>query len=362
VRVLVYNKLVTTQDILGIRLSNQKLTETKFTNPAQVVSWLGAVQSQDFPGASWGIGQRFANSTHERVVDAFNNGEIIRTHVMRPTWHFVAPEDASWLLKLTGPRVKKLMSYYNRRLGLTNEIFERSNKIIAKTLRGKFLTRQEIAQELRAKGIGVSTQTLGHLVMEAELDAVICSGPLRDKKFTYALFEERVPSTKKLSGEESLFALAKKYFSSHGPATIRDFVWWSGLTTADAKMGIELNKFDSEIISGKQYWFETANRHKPSSKLYLLPNYDEYTIAYQVRDAYLNPATVDYFKNQGNAAFWNAIVYTGEIIGMWRRTFKKSTVVIQTQIFEKLTSDQSKKLNDACMKLEKFFNLNVVVA
>ena len=231
----------TAPDIIRLRLRNQRLTRTGFRTPADVVSWLGAVQSQDYTGAAWAIGLRARGLTATDVGRAFDEGLVLRTHVMRPTWHFVAPGDIRWLLALTGPRINRVCSNYYRWAGLDEKIVTRSRTTIEKALRGgRHLTRTEIGAALRRVGIDVKGTDLAFVVLRLEVDAVICSGARRDKQFTYALIDERVPPAKALTRDEALAELAKRYFASHGPATVRDFVWWSGLTVRDAQAGLDM--------------------------------------------------------------------------------------------------------------------------
>lgn len=357
--------------LLNLRLYNQHLSNPDFTTTAQVVSWFGAVQAQDYPNAKWAVGQRMKHATDKTIEDAFTKGEILRTHLMRPTWHFVAPEDIRWLLALTAPQVKRVMSSYNRKLGLNVEIFQKANKVFVKALSGKkALTRQELNESLKKSGINTKDQMLAHIAMNAELDAVICSGPRRDGKFTYMLLEERVAKTKALSREESLYLLTQRYFTSHGPATIRDFVWWSGLKTDDARKGIEMNKplLSNETIDNVLYWY-IQNSHLASPKLespishqaFLLPNYDEFGIAYTERSAFYNPIYAKLLTSRGNALFQHMIVIDGNIVGLWKRIAKKDSIEIQTHFFMKPSIPKRKAFLTAVKKLEVFLDtpLNV---
>src|SRR3989344_4573170 len=247
-------------DILHQRLFNQGLSEKKFKNPYDAVKYLGAVQAQDYPAAKWGISLRLQNYSEQKIDEALNRGSILRTHVMRPTWHFVAPEDIKWMQMLTSPRVNKILGHYNRKLGLDEKLFTKTNSIISKALKNEnFLTRTELSAVLKKHGIHKQTQALAHIVSQAELDAVICSGPRKGKQFTYALIEERAPKVKEISQEKALEELVKRYFTSHGPATVYDFVWWSGLTMAETKKGIELakNALKSEIVENQTFWFSS---------------------------------------------------------------------------------------------------------
>jgi len=231
-------------DIVRLRLLNQQLATPRFSQPRQLVAWLGAVQAQDYPGAKWALGQRLRDGTEAAIERAFAEGKILRTHVMRPTWHFVSPDDIKWLLELTAPRVKAAMRYYDRRAGMEEALFRRTNRIIARGLRdGGQLPRQEIASLIRRAGLADwlrSPNAMGHIMAQAELDGIVCSGAPHGRQFTYALLEERAARARTLAREDALGELTRRYFRSHGPATIQDFVWWSGLTIADAQAGLDL--------------------------------------------------------------------------------------------------------------------------
>ncbi len=230
-------------NIPHVRLSNQHLTSQHFDSPEDVVSWFGAVQAQDFAGAKWALSQRCKNATDASIEQAFNEGKILRTHIMRPTWHFVTPSDIRWLLALTSPRVKRFNGYYYRQTGLDKSIFEKSNLVIKQALDGgKALTRSELKVYLEEAKIPTLNLGLSYTIMQAELDGVIASGPRRGKQFTYMLLDERVPQSKHISNEQALAELTKRYFQSHGPSLAKDFSWWSGLTLSDARRGIDLRE------------------------------------------------------------------------------------------------------------------------
>src|SRR6266704_5397496 len=211
------------------RLHNQHITQRTLETPQALVEWLGAVQAQDFAAAKWALGLRLHGVTDDDIEQAFTNGAILRTHVMRPTWHFVSPADIRWLLALTAPRVHQTLAYYNRKLELDDAVFRCTNAMLANALQGgKQLTRDELVFALQQAGIATEgEQRVTHIMMRAELDGVICSGARRDKQFTYALLAERAPHARMLARDEALAELTTRYFMSHGPATIQDFVWWS---------------------------------------------------------------------------------------------------------------------------------------
>ena len=184
----------TTVDLVRRRLANQNLAASSLRSPADVVAWFGAVQAQEYPAARWALGLRARELTDRLVAHAFDAGEILRTHAMRPTWHFVARDDIRWLQMLTGPRVQALNAYYARKNELDAKTVARSRAVIERALAGGHQrTRTELAAVLVKAGIRAEGQRLAYLMMSAELDQLICSGPRRGKQFTYALLEERAP-------------------------------------------------------------------------------------------------------------------------------------------------------------------------
>ena len=244
--------------IANARLANQQIASAKFKKAKDLVAHMGAIQSQDYAMSKWAIGLRLPGSTEKQIEKALDKGEIIRTHVLRPTWHIITGADIYWMLALSADKIKSQMKTMNRQLELTEKIFTRSNTIIEKCLQdGKHLTREVIMDSLEKAKIPTQSNRLSHLLVRAELDGITCSGKMDGNKKTYALLSERVPTKKILSKEESLALLAKKYFTSHGPATIEDFSWWSGLSLTNARLGLEMVKsnFIFEKINGLAYWF-----------------------------------------------------------------------------------------------------------
>ena len=249
------------------------------------------------------------------IERAFNEGRILRTHVMRPTWHFVTPADIRWLLELTAPRVQRIMASYNRRLELDAKTFTRATAVFERALANRqFLTRLELGERLSRAGLPAAGQRLAHLAMHAELEGVICSGPRRGKQFTYALVAERAPNARRLSRDESLAELTLRYFRSHGPATIRDFVWWSGLTTADTKRGLEMNQARRQQVGDRIYWTVGRAASVPArvKMAHLLPIYDEYLVSYRDREAVPHGASVITSGARGHVTFWHALVIAGQ--------------------------------------------------
>ena len=355
-----------TVDIPRYRLHNQFLSQSDFTEPNQVVEWLGAVQSQEYAGAKWALAQRMQNApTDASIEKAFNEGKILRTHVMRPTWHFVTPTDIRWMLDLTAPRVKIAMAHMDRQLALDKSILKKSNTTLRKALQGdRQLTRAELAPILQKAGISVDGYRMGQLMGHAELDQVICSGGRKGKQFTYALLEERAPHAKSLTREEALLELTRRYFKSHGPAALQDFVWWSGLTTTDARQGIEAVKaeFEQETIADQTYWFVTPTTATSSSpSAYLLPSYDEYTVGYRDRSAIFDGSHVDKLSAFRESILTQVIVIDGQVSGTWKRTLKKNEVVVEVAPFTVLNKSQNQALIAAVQRYGEFLQLPVVL-
>lgn len=348
-------------DIARLRLINQHLARPVFETAGQVAGWLGAVQAQDYEGAKWALAQRMPAATSAALDRAFTEGSILRTHVLRPTWHFVSPADLRWLLALTGPRVHAASAYYYRQLALNPALVARSNTLLAEALRGgNQLTRAELAAVLLQAGLPAEGLRLTYLVMCAELDGVICSGAKRGKQFTYALLDERAPQAASLPRDEALAQLAARYFTSHGPATLNDFAWWSGLTVADARAGVELlgARLAHQVSDGRTYWFAAAPQAAPVvfPGVYLLPNYDEYLVSYKDRSASVDPQHADLW-DRGSVLFSHPILVDGQVSGLWKRTLKKDAVLVDCKLFVKLKDAQLQAVESAVQRYGEFLGL-----
>ncbi len=344
------------RDIARLRLVNQQIAHTHFSQPEQLVQWMGCIQSQDFAGAKWAIGSRLNGITEVMIDRLFNEGKILRTHILRPTWHFVLPEDIDWIRRLTAPKIKAFNKVLYQKLGINERILTRSKDIIARALTGgQQRTREQLMQLLKKARINTDDIRSNFLMMDAELDGIICSGARQGKQFTYALLEERVPPQPQMSTEAAIAALAQRYFISRGPATLQDFAWWSGLTLSQAKAGIEMNQHQlaSEVINGQAYWF-SANLpigSKPANAIHLLPAFDEYTVAYKDRSDVLKPA---YHAHCGNGIFKPVIVINGQITGIWKRTEKKKAVEITIQPCTTLSKQSQLQIRKTAQKYASF--------
>lgn len=347
-------------DIIRHRLANQQLAFTKFKKPADIVHWLVAMQAQEFAHAKWAIGLRLHQQVKDADVEkAFNDGLILRTHLMRPTWHFVSPQDIRWLLKLTAPRVHAVSAYMYRKLELTPKLLARSADVLAKTLEGgKYLVRTELKRTLQQKKIKAEGLRLGYILMFAELEAIICSGPRQGKQFTYALLDERVTQVKPLSREEALVRFAERYFTSRGPATVYDFANWSGLTMKDAKEGAALlrTRFDSEVYNQATYIFpygikSTNTRNLKST--FLMPDYDEYGMSYKDRSVLVTKHATPRFAQANEYSHW--LVVNGIIAGTWQHTTKGRNNTVRVTPFIPLKDSERKAVQQAVVIYNLFF-------
>jgi hypothetical protein len=332
------------------RLKHQKLTQSTMRRAEDVVDWLGAVQAQDFTGAKWALALRAPGLTDVDVERAFTEGRLLRTHVLRPTWHFVTPADIAWMLSLNATRLRRLNLTYAGKLALDARTLLRSRAAIERALAGaQALTRAELSTVLRRARINASGQRLGHLLFDLEQQAVICSGPRRGKNFTYALLAERVPQRPMLSRDEALATLAARYFRSHGPATLRDFAWWSGLTMGDVKRAVGLARIEPvATVPGLQ---------RAAGATYLLPNYDEFVIAYRDRGAIVDP---DRARNLGvftTRELPHYLLIEGRIAGSWRRTISDTRVAVDAVTYEPLSPAQSASLKRQAARYGAFLGL-----
>jgi len=350
------------------RLRAQRLTGEPFESPVDAVRWLGAVQSQDYSGAKWALGQRSRGVTDSDLDRLYDDGAILRTHVMRPTWHFVLPDDVRWLLELTGYRIRRGLAARYRELELNDKVVARAGAVFAAALAGgRHLTRTELGEVLNAAGISPTGQRLPHLLAGAELEGLIVSGPRRGKQFTYALLEERAPKGRVLDRKEAAAELALRYFRSHGPAQVQDFVWWSGLTMADARAGIAGAgaALERQAIDGKDYWSGAGPvpSRKTATIAHLLPNFDEYTVGYRDRSALTH---ADRRFEPGFFSFGsilsNIVIVDGLVRGAWRRTLARDGLRVEIRIPHRLQATESAAIGEAGRRLAAFLERPVILS
>jgi len=317
---------------------------------------LVASQAQDFAGAKWALGLRMRRATDAGVEKEFDGGAILRTHVLRPTWHFVTPDDIRWLLALTAPRVHAASGPRYRALGLDPATRSKAASTMARALEERgHLTRDELRAALAGAGIATEGQRTAYLLMHAELEAVICSGPRRGRQFTYALVDERAPAARRLDRESALAELARRYFPSRAPATVHDFAKWSGLTIRDARRAAEAAPPEHR----EEVMRRTATRRTPVA--HLLSIYDEIISSYRDRRPLLSdPGDGTRLVGLGSALQF-VFVVDGRIAGTWRRTVARRTVSVEVAPFRALTAPQKEAVSTAAVRFAKFLGRDLVV-
>ena len=329
---------MTLKELSNIRIISQKIEATEFRTANEVVGWMGAIQAQDYAMAKWAIGIRTLDSTDEIIEASLDKGEIIRTHLMRPTWHFVSAGDIYWMLELTAPQIKSSLKFRHKELELSGSVLTKSKLLLEKTLsNGLSLTREELAKEFIKVKIKTDGNRLYHLLVNSELDGLICSGLRKAGKHTYALLHERVPYKKVFTRDESLYKLAERYFTSHCPATLQDFVWWSGLSGKEARQAMESVKsgFVIEKIGPGKYLFPGSSSvpNHDKTSVHLLPAFDEFLISYKDRSASLSSAH-NKKAVSSNGIFYPVIVVNGLVTGLWKRLIKKNKVIIEPVFYQ----------------------------
>lgn len=319
------------------RLHSHRLTGTPFKRASDVVEWLGAVQAQDYAAAKWALAQRSEGLAESAIDRAFDDGEILRTHVLRPTWHLVLPGDIAWLLDVTAPRIRQINAYQEKQAELTPAILKKTRSVLRKALRGgNFLERKQVAEVLEKAGVVDAEKGLrfAYIMMDAELEGIVCSGPRRGKQFTYALLDERAPNARSLPRDAALKELAVRFFQSHGPATTADLANWATLTVKDATRAAELasTSLTRDVENGRELWSAPSSAPRVSSgTVHLLPIYDEYLIGYKDRAGIVHP---DHPLDRA-LTFTNWIFVDGRMAGTWKRTIAGKRVLVDVETFER---------------------------
>ena len=331
---------MTNRAIAHARLRNSRLVGPPLGNAQEVVGWFGAVQSQDVPGALWGIAQRLARSgepgpTIRTLGAAMDDGRIVRTHALRPTWHFLVPGELRWIQALTAGRVHRVNGTMYRRVGLDDDAFARADGAFRGALcGGRSLTREELADAVRATGLALGdTLVITHLAMHAELDALIVSGPRRGKQSTYQLVDERIPSPA-AAPPDPLRELTLRYFRSHGPALVHDLAWWSGLSVSQGREGLERagGALEARRIEGKEYWaaagrFDPEPELVPDGHVVLVPNYDEGLASYRDYSPVMDD-TLPRARTAADVLGSHLVVRDGLVVGGWRRALGPRQVTV----------------------------------
>lgn len=358
---------LTTNELRQRRLRNQLITKTDFEEPSQVVRWFGAMQAQDYAAALWGVGLRTSVANEAAVERAIAGRSIVRTWPMRGTLHFVAPSDIRWMLQLLTPRVVRATAGRYRQLELNDKVFAASEKLIVRALEGgRQLTRTALYQVLGASRIATRENRGLHIIGHLAQHGVICFGPRAGKQHTIVLLHEWIPNARTLDRGAAIVELTRRYFTSHGPATVHDFAWWSGLTLAEIRVGLEgtASALERDTLDDRTYWFATQGLPRTRVKsptAYLLPFYDEYTVGYRDRSAVLDPRHAKRV-NAGGGVLSPIVVVGGQIVATWKRIIAGNSVSIQLAPFQRLAHSQRDAVERATMRYGKFLGLEARLA
>lgn len=347
------------RDIGNLRLVSQHVSVNKFKTAGELLGWMGALQAQDYAMAKWALGVRLPGTTEKSIEAAFNRGEFLRTHVLRPTWHMVTAQDIRWMLELTAPQIRSAVRARNKELGISEAFLEKTYDILKIFFSsGKHLSKADLLDLFTLEKIKLDSAQLYHLLLNAELDGILCSGRIKEKEQTYAIFAERALSSRNKTRDKALAELATRYFASHGPATIHDFAWWSGLSLTDSRTAVALSEKNiaSEKIGSQTYWFSPTLSAIKNEKdaVYLLPAFDEFIISYKDRRHIL--LEHDQAKAiSSNGVFRPVIVVNGLVVGLWSRTTKKNTFIIELKPFVQLNKNVRHEIENKAAGYGVFF-------
>ncbi len=348
-------------NIGALRLQNQQITQTRCNTPEQVVAWMGGMQGQDFAGVKWSIGLRLPQAVESGVERAIDEAKIIRTWPMRGTLHFVAAADVRWILALTSTKNLPASARRRQNLELDDKTLQRCHEDFTKTLHGgKQKTRDEMYAVLAGAGISTEGQRGYHILWNAALHGLICFAAIKDKEQSFALLDEWVAPSKGKTRDEALAELALRYFTSRGPATVQDFIWWSGLSAGEARVGFEAIKSHlvQETVNKQTYWMPPdIDVPKEQMSAFALPGFDEYLLGYKDRSAVLDAEHSEMVCPGGNGVFAPTIVINGRVVGTWKRSIKKNSVEIVAMPFATLNKSARRAFNQAAQRYAAFIGL-----
>lgn len=344
------------------RMLNQGICSGPDNRPCKVVAALGAVQAQDYSSALWAIGLRSPGATEQSVEQAVVERKIVRTWPMRGTLHFVAADDVRWMLRLLTPRVIAGTARRTHELELDADTFARCRKLFVRILKGgKILTRDAILEQIEKAGISIQGGRGYHILFRLAQEGVICFGPRSGKTGTFVLLDEWIPQSRILERDAALAELALRYFTGHGPATLQDFVWWSGLTVTDARAGIESisAKLARIPVSGTDYWGPDCMGPDPASSptVHLLPSFDEYLLGYKDRTAMLDAVHSGKVNPGNNGVFMHTVLVQGRVCATWKKVLRKKSVAITVHPFTSLRKTDTKSLHATAQDHARFLGI-----
>lgn len=356
---------MTRSDLIATRIAALRLHDaTRIASVAETIRWMGAVQAQDYESGLWAIGVRMQEGTRLEVMDAVTRREILRTWSMRGTWHFVPAEDAAWMHRLMASRIMPAVRNYSDKFGFDEKVIGCARKIIIKALSGgKSVVRPALVNCLSDAGIATREQGGNHLLRHFGNEGLICNGVPEGKEQTFVLMDEWVPKPRDIDDDEALALIILRYFSSHGPATISDFTWWTGLNQAHAKRGIEANgkKLTRVNCDGIDYYHSPQVEPLKLEELTLLPAFDEHLLGYRERVHVLNAEHAKCICPGGNGVFKPTIVEKGRVTGVWKRAETPRKAQVELLPFTKLAARLKKPLDQAAERYTQYLGKPVAL-
>ncbi len=352
---------VSAREILRLREATQRIDPAGTGTVAETVRHLLAIQAQDFANALWAVGLRTKHSARSEVLASLESGEVVRTLPMRGTLHFVAAEDLRWMLALTSARSLQAAKTRFENLGLDAATLERAAAVTRTGLAGVALSRDEFMKLLATHGISTEGQRGYHIIYYLTQLSLVCWGPPSGTQQALVLVDDWIPAQKLPSRDESLAGFALRYFASHGPATERDFAWWTKLTLADVREAMAScgDALTELTRGGTSHWIATteldaAAGGKLSTAVHALPGFDEYLLGYQDRLLQLAAEHSQRIVPGNNGIFLPLITAKGRVIGTWRRTAKSKTNAIEPEHFEQATAAEHTSFAKAAKAYSRF--------
>jgi hypothetical protein len=349
------------QMILRRRLATQRLVGPKMPAATDVVRLLTCVQSQECAHAFWSLGMRSSAATMAEVQAEFDAGRFLRTHILRPTWHLVPAEDIRWILKVTSPRVQQVNWTIYRRENLDQAVLDRGTELIIQVLGGRrYQTRAEIGEALAGQGLPAEHLRLAYVIMNAELEGLICSGPMRGAQHTYALLDERVPSGGQNDGD--LPELARRFLAGHGPASAPDFARWASLTSAQAHSAVAevAGELDAVEVDGVPHWFDPlAPGPATFHGALLLPLFDEVTLSYPMINF---PLAEQHPHPPGSDVYIGSVIIAETNVGLWRRVVQGQKVTIEVILSPTVSARSRAAVETAAAELAAFLGKRLELA
>ena len=328
--------------LTSLRLGAQGIIEPTSGSVRDTVRHMLAMQAQDFAGAKWSVGLRTPGSTDDAVEAALASGEIVRSWPMRGTLHFTAAEDLGWMLDLTAIRMVQSAAGRHRQLALSQRDFDHAKDLATENLSGgRVLSRSALLAVFDDAGLSTEGQRGAHLIGNLAQTGTIVFGPVDGKTQTFVLLDEWVREPRRLEGDAALGEFALRYFTGHGPATVRDFAWWSSLTLTQARVGLAVarRKLEELVVDDVPYYLAPDRQPAPSG-LATLPGFDEYLLGYQDRSAPLHADHSELIVPGKNGLFLPTIVVDGEVVGTWKRVLTAKEASVQAQPFAPLGGAQ----------------------